>query len=122
MRRFFRSSFLFLLIAALVAPLPAGEAAATLTPICCLGKGEHHCLGHELGGEKSLGFSADSKCPYSPLALAALHGPDLAAPVHAQSIAVIAQSAPVVWESSSPVFSLAAGARPERGPPAFSLN
>jgi hypothetical protein len=122
MRRLFRSAFVLLVVASLVVPLPAGESTATGTPICCLAKGEHDCLGHDLGGAKSLGFSADSnKCPYSPLALAALHGPDLAPPVVAQAVAAIAQSSPIAPESSEILSSSLADTRQERGPPAFSV-
>ena len=123
MRRLLRSVFLLLVVATLVAPLPMGETAAAATPICCLGQGEHHCVGQVLGGgPKSLGFSAANKCPYSPLALAAMHGPNLAPPVHAQVIVAAAQSAPLTFESNDSAFFSAIDARPERGPPAFSLN
>jgi len=109
-------------VATLVAPVPMSEAAATRAPICCLGKGEHHCLGHELGGTDSLGLSANKQCPYSPLALAALHSPDLTPPARARVVVVLAPSAPIAAESTHSITSVAADIRPERGPPAFSLN
>jgi hypothetical protein len=121
MRRLARSVFWLLVVATLVAPLPIGEAASVQTPICCLGKGEHHCLGHTLGGPDAPGFSAQNKCPYSPLALAAMHGPELAPPVRGQSIVAVTQSAPLSQESFYAISSLAVAARSERGPPPFSL-
>jgi len=90
MRRILHSALVLLVVAALVAPLSASDAAAR-TPICCLGKGEHHCLGemHASGGAETQGFSSTAeKCPYSPLALAATHGPDLAPPVGAGGVVV----------------------------------
>jgi len=123
MRRLFRSAFLLLVVATLVAPLPMGEAAAAQVPICCLGQGEHHCLGHLLGGEPgAAGLSAASKCPYSPLALAALHGPSLAPPVRAQAIVAIAPSARLSTDWNDSASFSAIDTRPERGPPSFSLN
>jgi hypothetical protein len=123
MRHLLRSAFLLLVIATLIAPLPMGETAAAPAPICCLGQGEHHCVGQMLGGgPESLGFSAANKCPYAPLALAAMHGPSVAPPVRAQVIVAIAQSAPLVLDSNDSAFSSAIDARPERGPPTFSVN
>jgi hypothetical protein len=123
MRRLLRSLFLLLVVATLVAPLPAGEAAAAPTPVCCLTHGEHHCEGQMLGGEPgSPNFSAANKCPYSPLALAAMHGPHLAPPVRAQTVVAAVQSTPIALESKFSAFSSAIDARPERGPPSFSLN
>jgi hypothetical protein len=123
MRRLLRSAFLLLVVAALVAPLPAGEAAAAPVPICCLGQGEHHCIGQMLGGgPESLGFSAANKCPYSPLALAAMHGPNLAPPVRAQVIVATAPSAPLALQANDLNSFSAIDTRPERGPPASSLN
>jgi hypothetical protein len=123
MRRLFRSAFLLLVVATLVAPLPMGEGVAAQTPICCLGQGEHHCLGQMLGsGPDSQGLSAASKCPYSPLALAALQGTSLAPPVRAQAIVVIAPSASLFADSNHSASFSAIGTRPQRGPPAFSLN
>ena len=86
MRRLLRSAFLLLVVATMFAPLPMGESAVAPLPICCLSQGEHHCMGQMVGGPDSPGFSAASKCPYSPLALAAMHGPDLAPTVGAQAI------------------------------------
>ena len=122
MRRLLRSVFLLLLVATLVAPLPAGESAAAPAPICCLMQGEHHCMGQMLGAPDAPGFSASNKCPYAPLALAAMHGPHLAPPVRAQVVAAVAQSAPIALDSKSSAFSSAIATRPQRGPPAFSLN
>jgi hypothetical protein len=122
MRRLLHSAFVLLVVATLVAPLPMGESVAAPTPICCLTGGEHHCMGQTLGGPESLGFSAASKCPFSPLALAAMHGPDLAPPVRAQLMVAIAPSVPIALESKSSAFSSAIDARPVRGPPAFSVN
>lgn len=123
MRRLLRSAFLLLVVATLVAPLPMGEAAAVQTPICCLTEGEHHCLGQMPGGgPESQNFSAAKKCPYSPLALAALHGPSLAPPVRSQAIVTIAQSVPFSAHTNGSAFFSAIDTRPERGPPAISLN
>jgi hypothetical protein len=119
MRRLLHSAFLLLVVATLVAPLPMGETAASPVPICCLGQGEHHCAGQMLGGgPESLGFSASNKCPYSPLALSAMHGPNLAPPARAQLIVAIAQSSPLALVSNDSAFSSANDTRPERGPPA----
>jgi hypothetical protein len=123
MRRLLHSAFLLLVVATLVAPLPMGETAAAPAPICCLGQGEHHCVGQMLGGgPESLGFSAANKCPYSPLALAAMHGPSLAPPVRAQVIVAAAQSSPLPLESNDWAAFSAIDTCPERGPPASSLN
>ncbi len=124
MRRILHSALVLLVVAALVAPLSASEAAAR-TPICCLGKGEHHCLGamHAPDGAAPQGVSsAADKCPYSPLALAAMHGPELAPPVAARGLVVASHSVPVTLESKSSASASAIHARPERGPPLFSLD
>jgi hypothetical protein len=123
MRRLLRSAFWLLVMTTLLAPLPMGESVAAQTPICCLGQGEHHCMGQMLGsGPDSFSFSAASKCPYSPLALAAMHGPDLAPPARAQVIVATVHSAPIALESKDSATSAAVASRPERGPPASALN
>jgi hypothetical protein len=100
-----------------------GESVATPIPVCCLGQGEHHCLGQMLGGEPgSQGLSAASKCPYSPVALAAMHGPDLAPPVRTQALLATLESTPIVLSSKHSAVSSELASRPERGPPAFPLN
>jgi hypothetical protein len=73
------------------------------------------------GGPDSRGFSAANKCPYAPLALAAVHGPNLASPVGAQTIAIVAPSAPVALQTTFSAFFSSVDTRPQRGPPAFSL-
>ena len=123
MRRVLRSAFLLLVVATLVAPLPTGGSAAAPVPICCLGQGEHHCLGQMLGGgPESQGFSAGDKCPYAPLALSALHSPNVASPVGSQAITTTAQSAPIAIELNCLASSSSFDSCPERGPPTFSLN
>lgn len=124
MRRILHSALVLLVVAALVAPLSASDAAAR-TPICCLGKGEHHCLGemHASGGAETQGFSSTAeKCPYSPLALAATHGPDLAPPVGAGGVVVTSHRVPVTLKSKSSASASAIHARPERGPPPSHLD
>jgi hypothetical protein len=122
MGRLLRSGFWLLVVATLITPIPMGESVAAQTPICCLGKGEHDCLGHVPGGDAgSLGLSAPSKCPYSPRALAAMHGPELVPPVQARLIVAVAQSAPIAQESNGTPSFLVVDTRPERGPPSFSL-
>jgi hypothetical protein len=108
-----------------VAPLSGADSKAVQAPMCCLGKGEHKCLGdldsaHGTGPE---GFSsATEKCPYSPLALAAMHGPELARPVAGHAVIVASNRAPVALETQSSAFASALQARSERGPPASSLD
>ena len=124
MRRILHSVLVLLVVAALVAPL-SGSDAAVGTPICCLGKGEHQCLGdvHSPAGAAPQGFSsAAEKCPYLPLALAAMHGPDLAPPVAAGAVAVTSSTAPVALVSQCFVCASPRYARPERGPPPSSLD
>jgi len=124
MRRILHSALVLLVVAALIAPLSASEAAAR-TPICCLGKGEHHCLGqmHASGGAAPQGFSgAAEKCPYSSLALAAMHGPDLAPPVVARGIVVTSHRVPLLLKFKSSGSACAIRARLERGPPPPSLD
>ena len=124
MRRILHSVLVLLVVAALVAPLSA-DAEAARTPICCQGKGEHDCLGdmHSPAGAAPQGFSSGSdKCPYSPLALAAMHGPDLAPPVAAGTLAVASFTASVALETQSSVSASPRYARPERGPPPSSLD
>lgn len=125
MRAFLRRTQVLLVVAALVVPVfVAGDTAAASTPICCLGKGEHHCLGQMLGsGGTSPGLSAAiAKCPYSPLALAAMHGPELAPPARAQAILAISQRAAVTLKSKASASTTAVLARAERGPPFSSLS
>jgi hypothetical protein len=124
MRRILHSVLVLLVVAGLVVPIAASDTAV-LTPICCLGKGEHHCLGTMLGSGDTATerFSrTPDKCPYLPLALAAMHGPHLAPPVRAQVNLAALQSAPIALESKDSATSSAVASRPERGPPAFSLN
>jgi hypothetical protein len=119
MPRLLRSLFCLLLVATLVAPLPAGESAASPVPVCCLAHGEHHCMGQMLGGDEGTpAFSASSKCPYAPLALAALHGPHLAPPVRAFGIAVVAQSLSLQALSNFVTIASVSFVRFDRGPPA----
>ena len=122
MRRVLRFAFVLLVVATLVAPLQLGETIAAPVPVCCLGQGEHHCLGQMLGGPEFPILSASSKCPYAPMALAALHGPQLAPPVRSHTTAPVATLASAFTESHSLVLYSPVDTRPERGPPAFSLN
>jgi hypothetical protein len=124
MRRIFHTVLVLLVITALVAPLSASDAAAR-TPICCLGKGEHHCLGemHAPDGAAPFGLSkATEKCPYLPLALAAMHGPDLTPAIGAYAVFPVTQSSPVVLGTIHPATDFVLHARPQRGPPLSPLD
>jgi hypothetical protein len=120
MPRLLRGLFCLFLVATLVAPLPAGESAASPIPVCCLAHGEHHCMGQMLGGDEDTpAFSASSKCPYSPLALAALRGLHVAPPQGNFGIFVAPQFSPL---SAQPAFVAIASlfaVRFKRGPPSF---
>jgi hypothetical protein len=124
MRRSFHTLLVLLVVAALVAPLSASDAASR-APICCLGKGEHHCLGqmHAPDGAAPLGLSnAAEKCPYSPLALAAMHGPDLAPAIGAYALVVATQSFSVAPATNQVATDFVLHARPLRGPPPLCLD
>jgi hypothetical protein len=121
MRRILRSAFVLLIVATLVAPLQLGDTGAAQLPICCLGQGEHDCMGHMLGGEGLPVVSAPNPCPYAQLALAALHGPNLALPVGAQAIAAVTRSSWLITESHDSFLFSTVDTHQERGPPAFSL-
>jgi hypothetical protein len=122
MRRLLHSALLLLTVAALVAPLPAGESLAAPAPICCLGHGEHHCMGQMLGGgPDSFGFSAQNKCPYAPLALAAIQASQLAPPVGKFVLVAAQHSSSFVSLPHEVTATSAVAIDSERGPPATSL-
>ena len=117
-----RGALAVLIVVALAAPLPTGESAAAPLPFCCLVHGEHDCMGQMLGGDPHLpGFSAASRCPYSPLALAAMQGQSLAPPVAGFSLFVAWPLAPLAFRSSSYRACSAITSQSQRGPPASSL-
>lgn len=123
MCRILHSALVLILVAALVAPLSATNSEAIRAPMCCLGKGEHKCLGDmdSSHGAPPQGFSRSAeKCPYPPLALAARHGPELARPIAAQAVAVDSHRVPVILETQFSAFASGLQARSERGPPASS--
>ena len=123
MNRIFHRTMILLLIAALVTPLSAGENTDTQAPVCCLGKGEHHCMGETFGGDGAPAFSAAvAQCPYAPLALAAMHGPSLDRSVNAWSLAVARHSHFFRFENHASVTSSFVATSFERGPPTSSLN
>lgn len=118
MPRLLRCLFCLFLVATLVAPLPAGESAASPVPICCLAHGEHHCMGQMLGGDEGTpSFSASSKCPYSPLALAALRGLHVAPPQGNFGIFVTSQSSSLSALSNFVTIASVSFVRFDRGPP-----
>jgi hypothetical protein len=125
MRRILNSAIAFFLAAALVAPLSGADNKAARAPMCCLGKGEHKCLGEmdSSHGASTQGFSRDDeRCPYSPLALAAMHGPELSRPAAAGTIAVVSHRVPVALETQFSASASALQSRSERGPPSSSLD
>jgi len=108
------------LTAGLAAPLYAGDAATARTPMCCLGKGKHHCLGMDSskGGAPRDGFSkAREKCPYLSLALAAMRGMDLAPALATRAMVATPPEVPVELGTVISSCAFAVRARPERGPP-----
>jgi hypothetical protein len=126
MRRIASCVVILILVAALASPLAEIDfAAAGSAPMCCLGEGKHKCLGDKHGsGEKSSeGFSrADETCPHSPLALAAIHSPELARPITSHAIIVASRRisvalATTVFLPASEIFT-----RSERGPPSLSFS
>src|SRR4051812_31310768 len=123
MKTFLSRALVLLVIAALVTPLTAGDSPATQAPVCCLTKGEHHCLGQVPGGAGSPAFSAvAARCPYAPLALAAMHGPALDGPLGAYSLAVNARQRSLGFDLRLATASSYVSTSSERGPPAFPLN
>jgi hypothetical protein len=116
-------ALILLVIAALVVPLSAGDSTAPQAPVCCLAKGEHHCLGQVPGGDGAPALSSVvAQCPYAPFALAAMHGPALDRPVSAWSLKVNAAETFLLSENCLSTVSSYVSAFFERGPPSFSFN
>jgi hypothetical protein len=122
MRRILHSVLVLFLAAGLVAPLSTDGAAAAQTPICCLRNGEHHCLGMAMAaGSLPAGFSkASEKCPYAPLALAAMYGPKLAPPLAATALLAPPRTTAITPGTQTTATSFQTRTQSERGPPTSS--
>ncbi len=113
-----RRALILLVAVALATPLSAADCAAVNVPVCCLASGEHHCMGMMLGGDGSQALSAAiARCPYAPLALAAMHGTALDGPAGAWSPTVGTTQRFSGFESRISVISWFVRVSFERGPP-----
>jgi hypothetical protein len=100
--------------------LSAGDGAGAQAPVCCFTKGEHHCLGQMPGSDGSPVFSAAVvRCPYGPLALAALQGPSLDRPQKGLSFEVSFARTFLSFESYFSNLTSFVSRSFERGPPSF---
>ena len=128
MRRLTAIPVLFLLLSSWGAPILfalTGHSANNL-PACCRRNGKHHCLMSMAERRQLLGHNRQfdppaEKCPYAPLAVAAVHTEFFAVPASPSVLTAFHANAVTFAQTQSLLRVAQTNSRRKRGPPSQRL-